>query len=152
MKFKKNSQGIGHGIGTLVGRTCKVLCWPCSVLRNAMGKRKDKRQSAFPVTKIRAMINEELTRLMGSTERLTAEELEHRFRVMTETMQALQERLDRMVAEGHISETDVLKTMDSLGTADSLTGEEKMVLVHIFRQNVALQKPELVGIASGSGI
>ncbi|MCK4788568.1 MAG: hypothetical protein KAV87_32805, partial [Desulfobacteraceae bacterium] len=55
-------------------------------------------------------------------------------------------------ARGHISQTDMLEAMDSLKTADSLTNDERTVLVNVFRQNIALQKPELVDSTAGSSM
>ncbi len=71
---------------------------------------------------------------------------------MAETILALRERLDEMVASGHISQTDMLEAMDSLKAADSLTNDERTVLVNVFRQNIALQKPELVNTTVGCGM
>ena len=141
------SRGFGHSVGKLVGGTRKVLSWPGSTL----GKAIEKLRSVFPGAKVRTIVTEELTRLM-SDEGLAEEKLEQRLKVMSETILALRERLDEMVASGHISQTDMLEAMDSLKAADSLTNDERMVLVNVFRQNIALQKPELVGSGASEGI
>ncbi len=154
MKLKDFSRGFGHGVGALVGRTCKVLSWPGSVLSGAMSKLRfifpsptSTTSTTIPTsTRIRAIVIEELMRLMG-TEGLAAEKFEQRLKVMAETILALQERLDEMADSGHISETDMLRAMDSLKSAESLTGDERAVLVNIFRQNIALQKPDLIDTA-----
>ncbi len=142
MKLKDFSLGFVHGVGTLVGRTCKVLSWPGSTLSKAI----EKLRSIFPSTKVRTIVTEELTRLM-SAEELAEEKLEQRLKVMAETMLALQKRLDGMVTGGHISETDMLKAMDSLKAAESLTDDERAILVTVFRQNIAIQKPDLIDTA-----
>ena len=136
------SRGFGHGMGTLVGTTRKVLSWPGSTLSKAI----EKLRSVFPNAKVRTVVAEELTRLMEA-EGLAEEKLEQRFKVMAETILALQKKLDEMVARGHISQTDMLEAMDSIKTAEALTNDERTVLVNVFRQNIALQKPELVGTA-----
>ena len=136
------SRGFGHGVGKLVGGTRKVLSWPGS----ALSKTIEKLRSIFPNAKVRTVVAEELTRLIG-TEELAEDKLERRLKVMAETILALQERLDEMVAGGHISQTDMLEAMDSIKTADSLTNDERTVLVNVFRQNIALQKPELSNTA-----
>jgi hypothetical protein len=117
-----------------------MMSWPGSTLSVAI----EKLRSIFPGSKVRNIVIEELIRLMGA-EGLVKEELEQRLQVMTETIVALQKRIDELAARGHISETDVLGAMDSLETARSLSNDEKTVLVNIFRQNIALQKPELIG-------
>ena len=134
------SRGFGHSVGRLVGTTRKVLSWPGSTLSKAI----EKLRSIFPSAKVRPIVTEELIRLLGA-ENLAEEKLEQRLQVMAETILALQERIDELVARGHISETDMLDAMDSLKTARSLTNDEKAVLVNVFRQNIALQKPELIG-------
>jgi len=136
------SRGFGHSVGRLIGTTRKVLSWPGSTLSKAI----EKLRSIFPSAKVRTIVTEELIRLLGA-ENLAEEKLEQRLQVMAETILALQERIDELVARGHISETDMLDAMDSLKTARSLTNDEKAVLVNVFRQNIALQKPELVGTA-----
>jgi len=136
------SRGFGHGVGKLVGGTRKVLSWPNS----ALSKATEKLRTIFPNTKVRTVVAEELTRLIG-TGGLTEEKFERRLKVMAETILALQERLDQMVANGHISQTDMLEVMDSLKTAETFNNDERTVLVNVFRQNIALQKPELVNTA-----
>jgi hypothetical protein len=144
MELNDIFSGFGHGVGTLVGQTRKVLSWPGS----ALSKAKEKLHSIFQSAKIRTIVAEELTRVMEAEEH-AEEKLEQRFNVMAETILALQERLDEMVVDGHISQTDILEVMDSIKTADSLTNDERTVLVNVFRQNIALQKPELVETAVG---
>ncbi len=134
------SCSLGQGVGKLVGGTRKVLFWPGSTL----GKAIEKLRSVFPSAKIRAIVTEELMRFMAQKEP-TEEKLEQRLKIMAETVLALQERLDEMVTHGRISETDMLEALDSLKTAESLTNDERVVLVNVFRQNIAIQKPELVG-------
>ncbi|GAG08683.1 unnamed protein product, partial [marine sediment metagenome] len=104
--------------------------------------------SIFQSAKIRTIVSEELTCLMEAEEH-AEEKLEQRFKVIAETILALQERLDEMVAGGHISRTDMLEAIDSIKTADSLTNDERTVLVNVFRHNIEIQKPELVDTAVG---
>ena len=134
------SCSLGQGVGKLVGGTRKVLSWPGSTL----GKAIEKLRSVFPSAKIRAIVTEELMRFMAQKEP-TEEKLEQRLKIMAETVLALQERLDEMVTHGRISETDMLEALDSLKTAESLTNDERAVLVNVFRHNIAIQKPGLVG-------
>jgi len=134
------SSNLGRGVGKLVGGTRKVL----SVPGNTLGVVMEKLRSVFPRSNVRNIVTEELIRLMGD-EGLAGEKLEQRLQVMAETIVAIQKRIDELVAQGYVSEKDVLDAMDSLETANSLSSDEKAVLVNVFRQNIALQKPELVG-------
>ncbi len=140
MDINEISCNLGRGVGKLVGGTRKVLSLPANTLSSAL----EKLRSVFPGSNVRNMVTEELMRLMGG-EGLVKEELEQRLQVMAETIVALQERIDELIAQGYVSETDVLGAMDSLEAARSLSNDEKAVLVNVFRQNIALQKPELVG-------
>ena len=133
------SCSLGRGVGKLVGGTRNILSWPGHTLNIAI----EKLRSVFPGSNVRNIVTEELIRLMGA-EGLVEEKLEKRLQVMAETIIALQERIDELAARGHISDTDVLGAMDHLETARSLSNDEKAVLVNIFRQNIAIQKPELV--------
>ena len=144
MDLNDISCSLGQGVGKLVGGTRKVLSWPANTLSKAI----EKLRFVFPSAKIRAIVTEELMRFMAQKEP-TEEKLEQRLKIMAETILALQERLDEMVIHGRISETDMLEAMDSIKTADSLTNDERTVLVNVFRQNIALQKPELVETAVG---
>ena len=132
MDFNDISRSLGHGVGVVVGGTRKVLTWPGSALSKAI----DKLRSVFPSAKVRTIVTEELMQLMG-TEDSTEARLEQRIKVMAETILALQERLDEMVAGGSISQTDMLEAMDSLKAADCLTNNERTVLASVFRQNIA---------------
>ena len=79
-------------------------------------------------------------------------EFEQRFEIMAQAILALQKRLDELVVSGHISGRDVLEAMASLKVANSLTNNEKAVLVNVFRQNIALQKPKLINTAAGNSM
>ena len=135
------SCSVGQSVGKLVGGTRKVLSWPGNTLRRAL----ERLRSVFPSAKIRAIVAEELMRFMAEKEP-AEEKFEQRLKIMAETILALQERLDEMATHGRISEADMLEALDSLKTAESLTNDEKIVLVNVFRQNIAIQKPELVGV------
>ena len=89
---------------------------------------------------------------LRDTEAHTEASLERRLQVMAEAILALQKRLDELVTGGHISGRDVLEAMASLKVADSLTDNEKTVLVNVFRQNIALQKPKIVNTAAGNSM
>jgi len=142
MSFNDISHSLGHSTGKLVGGTRKVLSLPGSTLSKAI----EKLRYVFPSARTRSIVTGELTRLMGA-EGLAEEKLERRLKVMAETILALQERLDELVARGHISQTDMLEAMESLKTTESLANNEKAVLVNVFRQNIAIQKPQLVNTA-----
>jgi len=63
----------------------------------------------------------------------------------------LQDQINELSAHSHIAKTDVCKTIAPLETAVSLSNDEE-ILVHIFRENVALQKSEFINAAVDKSI
>jgi len=96
---------------------------------------------------IRSIIVEELARLQAPEGKAAILNLEKRVRFMAETIEALQNRIVELSARGPVSEADMWEAVDSLEAAESLTDDERAILVNVFRQNITLQKPELVGVA-----
>jgi len=115
------------------------LAWPVKTLRKLWP------QSS--TEKIRTIVAEELARLIAGQTELTGTELQKRLQVMAETIPALQERFDELAARGPVSEAEMFKVMRSLKTAASLTDDERAILANVFRQNIAIQKPELIDTA-----
>ncbi len=93
--------------------------------------------------KIRSIVIEELARVMGGEAELTRSKLDERMRVMAQTLVALQERVNQLSTQGPVSSADLMKEIGSLEVAAPLTDDERAVLASVFRQNIALQKPEL---------
>lgn len=55
----------------------------------------------------------------------------------------LQDLINKMRARGHIGEADAFKAVASLEADASYTNNRRAILENVFRQNIALQKPEL---------
>jgi len=130
-------------MGRFIGGSLKALASVRKALRKSVGKLRP--QSSRE--KIRAIVTEELIHLVGKETELTRRRLEERLQVMTQTILALQERINELSARGPISEADMWEAVGSLEAAESLTDDERAILVNVFRQNIALQKPKLVGVA-----
>ena len=84
--------------------------------------------------KIRAIVIEELKEQLGD---------ENRLQIMTDAIFALQTKLAQLGASGNLDELALLNAMHSLKVVERLSDEEKFLLTSVFRQNVAIQKPEL---------
>jgi len=138
------SRGLGYGVGKVVGGTRKVLFLPCSTLSKAT----EKLRSVSPGARGQTAVTEELMHAEAHTEA----SLEQRLQIMAETILALQKKLDELVAGCYISGRDILEAMDSLKVADSLTDSERTVLVNVFRQNIALQKPKLINTTASNSM
>jgi hypothetical protein len=143
MSFTDVCRNLACGMGKFIGGSINVLAWPRKALRESIEKPRP-----LPLREtIRAIVTEELIRLVGMETELTRTKLEERLQIMAETILALQERINELSARGPVSEADMWEAVDSLKAAEALTNDERVVLVNVFRQNVALQKPELVGDA-----
>jgi hypothetical protein len=94
-----------------------------------------------PRAGIRSIIIDERRRRQTGTGGMTLLELEQRLRSMAATVEALQQRMAVLSARGPVSEADVWTEMNALESADALTGDERTLLVGVFRRNMALQKP-----------
>lgn len=138
------SHSFGQGIGKFVLGARRVLSWPGSTLSNAM----QKLHFALPSARVRSIVTEELSRLMAEQTELTSTELQERLRVMAEAIESLQNKITELSARGPVSQADVLRAMGSLKAAASLTDDERAILAGVFRQNIALQKPDLVDTAA----
>jgi len=139
MSFADICRNFASGLGKFVGASHNVLAWPVKTLRKLWP------QSS--TEKIRTIVAEELARLIAGQTELTGTELQKRLQVMAETIPALQERFDELAARGPVSEAEMFKVMRSLKTAASLTDDERAILANVFRQNIAIQKPELIDTA-----
>jgi hypothetical protein len=96
---------------------------------------------------IRSIVLEELLRWQDADGKPNVAELEERLRLMTETIEALQSRIGELSDRGSISPADMWEEISSLEVADSLTDDERALLVSVFRHNVALQKRKFAGAA-----
>lgn len=107
---------------------------------------------ALPRDAIRSVVIEELARMRVAEGRIAQPELEERLRLMALAIGALQERIDEIGPRGSIiSEATMWKEVGTLEAAESLTNDERTLLVNVFRQNIAIQKPELVTAGGFSG-
>ena len=94
--------------------------------------------------KIRTIVLEELARSQGAEQKITLAELEERLRLMADTIEAIQKRILELSGRGLEREALVSAAMASVENVSLLNDEERAILTNIFRQNVAIQKPELV--------
>ena len=143
MSFTNVCRNFACGMGKFIGGSLNILASVPKALRKSVAKLRP--QSSRE--RIRSIVTEELIRLVGKETELTRTKLEERLQVMAETILALQERINELSARGPISEADMWEAVGSLEAAESLTDDERAILVNVFRQNIELQKPKLVDIA-----
>ncbi len=113
-------------------------------VRKALGESMGKLRPLSSKKKIRTIVIEELARSQGAEQRITLAELEERLRLMADTIEAIQKRILELSGRGLEHEALVSAAMASVENVSLLNEEERVILTNIFRQNVAIQKPELV--------
>jgi hypothetical protein len=134
------SWGLAKSVGRFIWAGSKILPRP-----SRAGKRPTiQEESSWTREKIRSIVVDELTRLMAREAELTGTKLEEHLQVMAETILALQERINELSVRGPVSETDMWEAMSSLKAAESLTDDERAILVTVFKQNIAIQRPDLI--------
>ena len=148
MAFAERCYNCARGVGTFIGGSVKAL----TSVGQALRERLERLRPLSSIEKIRAVVIEELRRFMGKEPGLTSAALEERLQVMAEALLALQDRINELGTRGPISEAAMLEAMGSVKAAGSLTNNERAILLNVFRQNVALQKPQRVDDAVDQGI
>jgi hypothetical protein len=134
------SWGLAKSVGRFIWAGSKILPRP-----SRAGKRPTRqKKSSWTREKIRSIVIDELTRLAAGDAELTGAKLEERLQVMAETILGLQEKINELSARGPVSETDMWEAMGSLKAAESLTDDERAILVTVFKQNIAIQRPDLI--------
>ena len=147
MDFASVCYDFVRGMGKCIGGASRALASARETLRESAKKLRPR----FSRERIRSIISEELTRLLGKEAELGGAELEERLQVMAEAILALQERINELSARGPVSAADMWKEVGSLEAAAPLTNGERSILVNVLRQNIALQKPELANTAVDDG-
>ena len=140
MSFTKVCRSFARGIGRFIGGGFNVLGLAGKGLRKSVGKLRPLSSRK----KIRMIVIEELARSQGAGQRITLAELEERLRLMADTIEAIQKRILELSGRGLEHEALISAAMASVENVSLLNDEEKVILTNIFRQNVAIQKPELV--------
>lgn len=94
--------------------------------------------------RIRRIVVQEANRLMGTKGAITREEFDERLQHLVTSIVSLQQKIDELRTQGPVTEAALYGAIETVSAAEPLDEEEKAVLASIFRQNVAIQRPELV--------
>jgi hypothetical protein len=140
VSFTNVCRNFACGMGKFIGGSFSVLV----SVRKALGESMGKLRPLSSKKKIRTIVIEELARSQGAEQRITLAELEERLRLMADTIEAIQKRILELSGRGLEHEALVSAAMASVENVSLLNDEERVILTNIFRQNVAIQKPELV--------
>jgi len=140
VSFTDVCRNFACGMGKFIGGGFNILV----SVRKALGESMGKLRPLSSKKKIRTIVIEELARSQGAEQRITLAELEERLRLMADTIEAIQKRILELSGRGLEHEALISAAMASVENVSLLNDEERVILTNIFRQNVAIQKPELV--------
>jgi hypothetical protein len=140
MGFTKVCHNFACGIGRFIGGSFSVLV----SIRKALGGSMGRLRPMSSRKKIRTIVLEELARSQGADQKITLTELEDRLKLMADTIEAIQKRILELSGRGLEHEALVAAAMASVENVSLLNEEERVILTNIFRQNLEIQKPELV--------
>lgn len=136
---------FASGLGKFIGASRNAMFSAGKAAKATLGNLRPRSSRE----KIRSIVFDELVRLIGEDAALAGTKLEERLKVMAEIILALQQRIDDLGVRGSVRDADMWKAMRSVKAAEILTNDERAILIRVFRQNVALQKPELVDATVG---
>jgi len=140
MSLIDGCRNFACGLGKFVGGGFSAFSSVGKAMRRLMGKLRPLSSRK----KIRTIVIEELARSQGAGQRITLAEFEERLRLMADTIEAIQKRIVELSGRGLEYEALVSAAMASVENVSLLNEEERVILTNIFRQNVAIQKPELI--------
>lgn len=132
--------GFAQSVGRCVGGGRHALASAREAVTRPLGRLRP----GFRRDRIRHIVIEEFTRLVYRDTELTGTELDKRLHVLAETIIVLQERIDGLSTRGPVGEAGRWRETGPLGGTAPVTNDERAILVNIFRQNIALQRPDVV--------
>ncbi|HUV40670.1 MAG TPA: hypothetical protein VMW23_02635 [Sedimentisphaerales bacterium] len=147
MSFNNICRNFACGMGKVIGGGFSLFGSAQKAVRQSTVKFHPRRQ---PKKTEQSLTTQELMRLVHQEAELTQTKLEHRLQIMAETIQALEKKITPLSAAGPVTEADMWQAMACLKGAQSLTSDEKALLASVFRDNIAIQKPELVAAGDES--
>ena len=139
MAFADTCSDVIRAMGEIVGSGRYAV----DTTGRAVARTAERLRSLLPGRRMRSIVAEEVARLMPAEAELVGIKLEERLQAITQTLLALQERINELSTRTPVSEEDIRREMRSIGSSASLTDEEKTLLVTVFRRNIAIQKPEV---------
>ena len=140
MGFTKVCHNFACGMGRFIGGSFGVLVSARKALGGSIGRLRPMSSRK----KIRTIVLEELARSQGADQKVILSQLEERLQLMADTIEAIQKRILELSGQGLEHEALVSAAMASVENVSLLNEEERAILTNIFRQNLEIQKPELV--------
>lgn len=93
---------------------------------------------------IRQIIAEQIPRMDAEQHELTLQQYDRRLKVMAEALHALQEKIAELQSSGHLNARTMSLAVSEVQNDEHFSADERNILATILKQNIVLQKPELV--------
>ena len=93
---------------------------------------------------LRRIVAEQSPREDAEQHVLTLQQYDRRLKAMAEALHALQEKIAELQSSGHLNARTMSLAVDAVKNDDHFSADERNILATILKQNIVLQKPELV--------
>ncbi|MBF0503636.1 MAG: hypothetical protein HQL14_00900 [Candidatus Omnitrophica bacterium] len=103
--------------------------------------------SLLPKDEIYKIVSEKTAQLNPEQHEMTLQEYDRRLKAMSEAIRVLQEKIAELQLSGHLNAQTMAGAIGSVESDEHFSKDEKNILATILKQNIVLQKPELVKLA-----
>ena len=93
---------------------------------------------------VQRIIAEQLASANPEQQDLTLQQYDRRMKAMSEALLALQEKIAELQASGHLNAQTMSQAIGEVQSEEHFNDDERNIFANILRQNIVLQKPELV--------
>jgi len=100
--------------------------------------------SLIPQQNIENTVNEALSGFNLEQQELTLQEYDRRLKAMSEAIRALQEKIAELQLSGSLNAQTMAQAIGSVSNDEHFSVDEKNIFATILKQNIVLQRPELV--------
>lgn len=90
------------------------------------------------------IIAEHSAQMNPEQQELALQAYDRRLKAMSEALHALQEKIAELQASGHLNASTMAQAIGEVQSDEHFSADERNILATILKQNIVLQKPELV--------
>ncbi len=141
MATKNANHDLIWTIGMLAGRTRRSISGAWDSLREA---RSNFGVSLLSREEIYKIIAEQSARMNPEQQELALQAYDRRLKAMSEALHALQEKIAELQLSGHLNAQTMAQAIGEVQSDEHFSADERNILATILKQNIVLQKPELV--------
>lgn len=141
MATKNSRHDMIWTMGMLAGRTRRGLSGAWDSFRQAGSHIGGSSLSREEICKI---IAEHSAQMNPEQQELALQAYDRRLKAMSEALHALQEKIAELQASGHLNASTMAQAIGEVQSDEHFSADERNILATILKQNIVLQKPELV--------